>query len=445
MRIIQAFLSITIGLFLNQSAFSANNSTQRFQLSNGLTVVVREDFRAPVVVTQVWYRVGSSYEPMGKTGLSHALEHMMFRGTTKVPNDEFSRIVAKFGGEDNAFTTDDYTAYYQVYSADHLALALELEADRMSNIVIKPEDFAQELRVVMEERRWRTDDNPQALANERFQALAMLTSPSRQPTIGWMSDLENMTVEDLTQWYKTWYIPNNATLVVVGAVRAQEVKALAEQYFSSIPMRPLPKVAKPVELPEPGLRQMSLELSANVPVLYMGFNVPSLNTLDNGSDVEALRLLLGVLDEGASARLEARLVREKGVATSIRSGYDPFARGDTLWVINALPAPGRSLEELEKAILEEVEKLKTEIISADEVKRVLVATQADDVFAKDSIQAQANSLGILESVGLPLSLEKDWITRLAKITPEQLRDTAKKYLVPARRTVLKLQPTGIKP
>lgn len=414
-------------------------ATTEFSLANGLKVVVREDHRAPVLAVQVWYRVGSGYEPDGQTGVSHALEHMMFKGTSRVPAGEFSRLVSVFGGSDNAFTTDDYTAYYQVYTADKLPLALELEADRMQNLVLQPEAVAQEIRVVMEERRQRTDDNPNALAGERFMTLAFLTSPSRVPTIGWMRDLEGLTLENLKRWYETWYAPNNATLVVAGDVDPAQVKAQVERFFGALPARPLPVVRPPRELPEPGERFMSLTLPAKVPALYLGYNVPSLNTAPPG-EAEALRLLAGVLDEGISARLETRLVREQQVAAAIASGYDAFSRGDSLLSLRAVPAPGRTLQELQAAIDAEIEKLKTDPIAEDELKRVYAGLVSADVFRRDSVMEQATTIGALESVGQSWRLVDTWPDSLRQVTTAQLQAAAIKYLVPARRAVLHLLP-----
>ncbi len=433
---------VPVLLMLPCLAQAAAPVTTEFTLANGLKVVVREDHRSPVVVTQVWYRVGSSHEPQGLTGMSHALEHMMFKGTTRVPNGEFSRIVSLYGGEDNAFTTDDYTAYYQVYTADKLALALELEADRMQNVVFKPEEVAQEIRVVMEERRQRTDDNPQALALERFHALAWLTSPARQPTVGWMRDLETLTLEDLKRWYEAWYAPNNATLVVVGDVEPDSVRELAERYFGELPSRPLPAVRPPRELDEPGERQMTLRLPGKVPALYIGFNVPSRHTGRPG-EAEALRLLAGVMDEGFSARLETRLVREQRVAAAVSSGYDPFARGDTLFVVTAVPAPGLTLNELEAAVLAEVERLRSEPVTAQELNRVYAGLLADDVFSRDSVREQATSIGRLESVGSSWRALEEWPQTLRGITPEAVREAAVRWLTPSRRTVLRLEPTAL--
>lgn len=427
------------GLCLLPGLALAEAPTTEFTLANGLKVVVREDHRAPVLAVQVWYRVGSSYEPDGVTGLSHALEHMMFQGTTRVPQGEFSRVVALFGGEDNAFTTDDYTAYYQVYTADKLPLALELEADRMHDLVLKPDAFAQEIRVVMEERRLRTDDNPDAQAGERFMSLAFLTSPSRVPTIGWMRDLETLTLEDLKRWYETWYTPNNATLVVAGDVDPAVVKAQAERFFGALPARPLPPVKLPRELPEPGDRFMKLSLPAKVPALYMGFNVPSLNTAPEG-DALALRMLAGVLDEGFSARLETRLVRGQQVAAAVGSSYDAFARGDTLFSVRAVPAPGHTLDELQAALQAEIDKLKTEPIDPEEIRRVSAGLASGDVFERDSVMEQATRIGALESVGQSWRMIERWPLALQQVTPAQLQAAAVKYLVPARRAVLHLVP-----
>ncbi|RZU46934.1 zinc protease [Fluviicoccus keumensis] len=417
--------------------------TQEFTLANGLKVVVREDHRAPVAVTQVWYRIGSSYEPPGKTGMSHALEHMMFKGTEKVPSGEFSRLVAWFGGSDNAFTTDDYTAYYQVYSSNRVPLALELEADRMVNLKMNPDAFAQEIRVVMEERRQRTEDNPQSQALERFQAMALFTTPHRTPTIGWMQDLQSMKVEDLTAWYRLWYAPNNATLVVVGDVDPQQIKAQAEQYFGAIPAQNTPVIPAPREIPQPGQREMQLSLPAKVPALYMGFNVPSLTTAAAPKDAYALRMLLSILDGGLSARLESRLVRTQRSLTAISSSYNMMARGDTLFTLTAIPSEGVTLEQARQKILDELEALKTESISNEELERVYTGILAENVFRQDDIQEQANLIGMLESIGLGWKTMDNLADNLKAVTPDDIRDAAKRWLTSANMTSLLLKPADL--
>lgn len=409
-----------------------------FVLGNGLRVVVQEDHRAPVIVTQVWYQVGSVDEPPGLTGISHVLEHMMFKGTSKVPVGEFSRLVAHFGGDDNAFTSDNHTFYQQSHVADRLALALELEADRMANLRFDAAEFASELRVVMEERRLRTDDNPQALAFERFKAAAYPSSPARTPIIGWMRDLEALTLADVRDWYARWYAPNNAVLVVVGDVTLAQVRQQVEKYFAAIPARSLPRRAAIRELPEPGERSLTLRLAGQVPVLYLGFNLPSAGSLQGSEDAYALRLLAGVLDEGVSARLERRVVRS-GKAAGIRSSYDLLARGDTLLTLTAVPAEGQALSELRTAILDEVWRLRDELVTPEEIQRVLANVLAQEVFSRDEIEDQARQLGQLASSGMPLTLPAEAAARLRAVTPEQLRAVAQRYLKPERLTTLFLE------
>lgn len=410
-----------------------------FTLANGLRVIVLVDDRAPVLATQVWYGVGSSDEPVGKTGLSHVLEHLMFKGTARVPVGEFSRLVAHFGGDDNAFTSDDQTVYYQDHLADRLALALALEADRMQGLRFDERQFLSELQVVMEERRLRTDDNPQALAYERFKAMAYPSSPSRTPIIGWMRDLERLTLADARDWYQRWYAPNNAVLVVAGAVTVDAVRAEAEKAFGQLRARVLPSRVPVEELPEPGERQLRLSLPGKVPTLYLGFNWPSLSSRVGAADVPALRVLAGVLDEGLSSRLEQRVVRT-GKAAAIRSGYDVLARGDTLFTLTAVPGEGQALEAVRDALLGEISLLQNELVSPEEIRRVLANVMASDIFARDRVADQARLYGQLASHGLRLDTPVTYPARLREVTPEQVRDVARRYAVPARMTSVLLTP-----
>jgi zinc protease len=241
---------VVIAVVLGLLSAAAPARTEEHSLANGMRVIVKPDPRAPVAVVMVWYKVGSVDEVNGKTGVAHALEHMMFKGTRAVPAGEFSRIIAAAGGRDNAFTSQDYTGYFEVLQKSHLELAFRLEADRMVNLTLAPEEFAKEIKVVMEERRWRTDDRPRALVYEQLMATALTAHPYRHPVIGWMSDLENMRVEDLRDFYRSWYVPNNAILVVVGDVEPKEVFALAGKHFGTIPARALPE-RKPQDEPAP--------------------------------------------------------------------------------------------------------------------------------------------------------------------------------------------------
>lgn len=275
-----------------------------YQLENGLKVVIKEDHRAPVAMTQIWYRVGSADEPLDKGGISHLLEHMMFKGTTNVSSDDYERLIAKFGGVNNAFTSYDYTGYYELFPANRMPLALELEADRMKNLIFDDKEFAKEHQVVMEERRQRTDDNPLAKAYESFRLLALPDSPKGESVIGPMSELESIKLSDLKDWYKTWYAPNNATLVIVGDVQPQEVLTQVKRYFGDLEKSNLPKRTFVTQKGFRGYQKVDSEQAVQVPVLLMGYNVPSLATTDSNNEKQAYALSLAqdVLDGGLSAR-----------------------------------------------------------------------------------------------------------------------------------------------
>ncbi len=410
-------------------------------LPNGLRVLIRPDHRSPVVMTQVWYRVGSVNERMDQTGLSHALEHMMFKGTTKVSGDDFSRINARFGGSNNAFTTANTTAYYQLYPASRLNLALELEADRMRNLVLDEADFAQEIRVVMEERRQRTDDNPKALALERFRLMAYPTSPLRQPVIGHMDSLNAMRLDDLRAWYQRWYSPANAVVVIVGDVQPDLALAAVQQHFGAISGQAALPAVPTDEFLHVGERNMNLFLPVKVPLLYMGYNVPTLGSAGvNPQDVHALALLGAVLDGGLSARLEQKLVRQQRLLAAVGSSYEPLARGGGLWMLTAVPEDGKTLLQARRALLDEVERLKNEPVTAAEIQRALINLRAQWTFGQDDLAEQAQLLGQLAIAGLEVQLSADYVDRLAAITPAQLQDVARRYLTQDSLSTLYLAP-----
>ncbi|RJG14332.1 insulinase family protein [Pseudomonas cavernicola] len=416
--------------------------THEFSLENGLKVIVREDHRAPVVVSQIWYKVGSSYETPGQTGLSHALEHMMFKGSRKLGPGEASRILRELGAEENAFTSDDYTAYYQVLARDRLSVAFELEADRLASLRLPPEEFSREIEVIKEERRLRTDDKPSALAYERFQALAYPASGYHTPTIGWMADLKRMTVAELRHWYETWYAPNNATLVVVGDVSASEVKTLAERYFGAIPRRAVPSAKTPQELAEPGERRIRLHLKTQLPSLLMGFNVPSLATAKNARQVHALRLISALLDGGYSARLPARLERGEELVSGASAYYDAFTRGDSLFVLSATPngQTGKTLKQAEAGLWRQLDDLKKNPPSAEELQRVRAQVIAGLVFERDSITSQATTIGELETVGLSWKLMDEDLATLEAVTAADIQQAARTYFTRERLSVAEILP-----
>jgi zinc protease len=416
--------------------------THQFRLDNGLTVIVREDHRAPVVVSQLWYQVGSSYERPGFTGLSHALEHMMFKGSSKLGPGESSRILRELGAEENAFTSDDYTAYYQVLARDRLEVALEMEADRLAGLRLPADEFAREIEVIKEERRLRTEDNPASLAFERFKTAAYPATGYRNPTIGWMSDLERMSVDDLRAWHNDWYSPNNATLVVVGDVTADEVKTLAQRHFAAIPARPLPAAKAPLELPALGERRLTLRVKTQLPSLLMGFNVPGLASSDNPREVHALRLIAALLDGGYSARLSSRLEREQELVTGASAWYNPFTRGDSLFVLSARPnvQQGKTLEQVEAGLWQELETLKTQAPSAEELARVQAQVIAGLVYERDSIASQATSIGQLQTVGLSWQLLDQDLEALRAVTPADIQAAARRLFQRERLTLAQVLP-----
>ncbi len=421
---------------------SSAPATHEFRLDNGLKLIVREDHRAPVVVSQLWYKVGSSYETPGKTGLSHALEHMMFKGSAKLGPGESSRVLRELGAEENAFTSDDYTAYYQVLASDRLSVAFELEADRLASLRLPPEEFKREIEVIKEERRLRTEDNPSAKAYERFQALAFPASGYHTPTIGWMADLERMTVEELRAWYETWYVPNNATLVVVGDVVPSEVHALAQRYFGSIAQRPVPQAQIPLELSTPGQRLLTLHLPTQLPSLMMGFNVPGLATSKTPREVHALRLIGALLDGGYSARLPSRLERGEELVSGAGSSYDAYTRGDSLFVLSATPnvQKGKTLTEVEAGLWRQLEDLKTPPPSAEELARVRAQVIAGLVYERDSITSQATTIGQLETVGLSWQLMDGELAELSAVTPSDIQQAAQTYFTRDRLSVAHILP-----
>lgn len=421
-------------------------NTQEFKLENGLKIIVQEDHRSPVVVSQVWYKAGALDEVNGKTGVAHVLEHMMFKGTKKVPAGQFSRKIAAAGGRENAFTSQDYTAYFQQLEKSQLPLAFELEADRMANLNLTKEEFEKEIKVVMEERRWRTDDKPQAQVNEHFNSAAYRTHPYGRPVVGWMSDLENMRVEDTREWYNHWYAPNNAVLVVVGDVKAAEVYKLAKQHFGKLKPKAVPERKPQQEPPQIGERRVVVKAPAKLPSLQIGFHTPVLNDPDQDWEPYALEILASVLSGNDSARLNQKLVRESQIAVDVGAGYDMIARGrQGLFELAGSPSEGKTVAELETAILQQIEKIKESGVTDEELKRVKAQVIAADVYQRDSVFYQAMQIGQLELTGFSWKTLKDYPAKLSAVTSAQVQEVAKKYLVKDNMTVATLDPQPIDP
>lgn len=422
-------------------------AVQSYTLSNGMKILVIENHRAPIVVSQVWYKVGSSYEHDGITGVSHVLEHMMFKGTEKHPAGEFSDIVAANGGEENAFTGRDYTAYFQKITNDKLELCLEMEADRMRNTIFEEKEFLKEIEVVKEERRLRTDDKPMALTYERFNAVAYTNSPYRRPIVGWMEDLDTLTVDDARKWYETWYAPNNATLVVAGDVVADDVYRLAKEHFGQLNASAIPKLKPRHEAQQYGTQRLTVELPAKLPYLIMGYKVPVLTPAIVNGDTEwemyALEVLAGVLDGGQSARFSKNLVRGQEIASSAGASYGMTSRHETLFTMSAVPNEGVEVDVLEFALREEVSTIKSQLPDEGELDRVKAQVVASQVYQQDSMFYQAMEVGMLDTIGLPWQIKDDYVEKILAVTALQVQQVANKYLTDERLTVAILNPLPI--
>ena len=431
-------LTLCMGL-CTQSGL-ANTAPQAYQLDNGLHIIVKSDYRAPLVVTQLWYKVGSSYEETGSTGLSHVLEHMMFKGTQQHGPGEYSRQIAALGGTENAFTGRDYTAYFSTLSAEHLEKMLALEADRMQHLVLQQAEFAKEIAVVKEERRLRTDDSPTGLTYEQLQAVAWRASPYRNPVIGWMEDLNNMTLADLQGWYERWYSPNNAILVVVGAVEPTTVLALAKRYFGPIPKRPLTPLKPQQEPPQQGITQVTVQAPAQQPYLMLGYKVPVVGKTTLDWEPYALAVLAAMLDGGASAQLPRELVRKQQIAASIAANYNPYSRLSNLFLFSGTPTDGHTTADLQQALFEQIAHVQQQVLAPQELQRIINQAIASKVYEQDSLFYQAMQIGMLATIGLDWRLTTQEIQRLQAVTPAQVRTVAQRYLIPKNLTVATLVP-----
>jgi len=407
-------------------------------LDNGMKIIVKEDHRSPVMVSQVWYKVGSSYEYGGITGVSHILEHMMFKGTKNLKPNEFSEIISYNGGRENAFTGRDYTAYFQRMEKSLYPLSFELEAERMRNLKLDAAEFAKEREVVAEERRLRTDNDPESLAFEQFVATAYVNSPYHHPIIGWMTDIKNMQLDDLQTWYQKWYAPNNAVLVVAGDVEPEKVIAEARKHFG--PLKPSEvKPPKPQqEIPSLGPKEIKIKLPAKVPYLLMGYPVPSISSARQVWEPYALEILAYVLDGGRSSRIAKNVIRGSKVGSYAGVGYDATNRLQTLFMLSGSPSGTKTLEDLRRSLLQEIEKLKTELVDPVELDRIKTQLLASKVYQRDSVFYQAMQIGKMEAIGLSWKVAEEFVDKLSKVTAAQLQQVAQKYLVADKLIVASL-------
>jgi zinc protease len=431
-------LLFSFGATAAQGARTYADQVVERTLDNGFQMILLEDHKAPVAVVQVWYRVGSRNEQPGLTGLSHMLEHMMFKGTEKHGPEEYSRIIARNGGNENAFTSDDATTYFATLAADRIAVEVELESDRMRNLVLTDESFEPERRVVMEERRMRVDDNPIAFLLESLGAATFLEHPYRQPVIGWAKDIEGWRLEDLRRQYDTYYQPNNAFLVAVGDFEASALEKLVAERFGAHPRAEAPPPVRATEPRPRGAKRIWVEKPAKLPYVALVFHAPNLHHADSA----ALEMLEGVLSSGKSSRLYQRLVHDQQLALDVDASYDRTSIDDKTFTISGQPRPGVSIEKLEQAILKEIEDVQATPPSADELARARAQVESSFVFAQDSMFYRALVLGTYEVAGGWRQID-DFLPAISRVTPEDVQRVARDHLTESNRTTGTLIPLPI--
>ena len=410
------------------------------RLANGLRVIVKEDPRAPTAVHMVWYRAGSMDEKDGTSGVAHALEHLMFKGTRNLKSGEFNKRVAEAGGRDNAFTSRDYTAYFQIVPKGALPEMMKLEADRMANLTLDAKEFAAEIKVVMEERRLRTDDNPQALVYETLNSTMFQAHPYRRPIIGWMDDLEHMTWQDARDWYRAWYAPNNAYVVVAGDVDHREVFRLAQKYYGPHKAKSLPERKPQNEPQQAGIRRVSVKAPAKLPYIAMSWKTPRLRDVQKDRDPYALEVLAAVLDGHDASRFAKNLVRGSKVAQSAGAGYDGTLRGEASFTLDGQPAEGKTVAELEAALRAEIKRIQDEGVSAEELARVKTQSIAAQIYKRDSLMAQAMEIGSLEAAGVSWRDIDVLLEKLKSVSSDEVQAVAKKYFSDDTLSIAVLDP-----
>ena len=416
----------------------------QYTLSNGMTLIVKPDRRAPTAVHMLWVRVGAMDEVDGTSGVAHALEHMMFKGTPSLPPGEFSRRVAAVGGRENAFTTRDYTGYYQQIPSSRLEDVMRLEADRFAHNQWADEEFRKEIEVVKEERRMRTEDAPRSLLHENLNAVAFVASPYRRPVVGWMNDLDAMTPDDAREFYRRWYVPGNAAVVVAGDVDPAQVRELAEKYYGSIAARPVPARKPRVEPQQAGVRRIEFKAPAEQAYVALSFKVPQVDSLDASDDAFALTVLAAVLDGYSGARLDRALTQgDDRVADSAGADNGFSGRGPQVFTLDGVPAPGKTAEQVAAALREQVARVAREGVSEAELNRVKTQWVAGEVYKLDSVFNQARSLGSQWIQGMPLDASERVIRRLRAVTASQVQSVAAKYFGDDQLTVGILRPQPV--
>ncbi|WP_020590979.1 M16 family metallopeptidase [Kiloniella laminariae] len=416
---------------------------ETFTLDNGLQVVVISNHRAPIVTQMLWYKVGAADEVAGESGNAHFLEHLMFKGTERFKNGDFSSLVAKNGGEENAFTSWDYTAYHQTVAKDRLALVMELEADRMTGLVLTDDIVLPEREVVREERRSRVDNNPSAQLGEVMQASQYLNHPYRIPIIGWDHEIEELNTETALRFYHKWYAPNNAVLVVAGDTTAEEVRPLAEKFYGVIPARDVPERNRISEPPQNAARRVELESKlVSSPTLSIRYLAPSYRTAE-GNVPYALQILDEIIGSGATSKLYKTLAVEEGTAASVGTSYNPGAYDLGSFIFYISPRPDIPLEQAEERLHEEIQKIMETGVTEEEVRKAQSRMADAAVFARDPLSAAPNIFGRALTTGRTVADVENWPARIAEVTAEDVNRAMKQIVITNQSVTGVLLPEGL--
>jgi zinc protease len=432
---IGAVLGVLSLVLLLPTAAGAADTVRAATLPNGLRVLLLEDHRSPIVSFQVWYRVGSRNEQRGATGIAHFLEHMMFKGTPTHGARQFARLIEENGGRDNAFTSHDITSYFVDIAADKLDLVIELEADRMHNLLLDPKEINSEREVIIEERRTRTEDDPGGFLGEEVSSIAFKAHPYGVPIIGWVEDIKRITPEEIRAFYRTYYTPNNAIVVAVGDFKAADALEKIRRRFGPIPRAADPPKMLAVEPPQNGERRVNVTKEAQLPIVYVGFHVPN----QQSSDAPALELLSVVLSGGRASRLYKNLVYQRQIALEAGGDYPYFSLDPNLFWFWGTPMPGQSPQTMEKALLDEMDRLKKEPVSDEELTRAKNQTEAAFVFQDDSIYRRASLLARFELLG-GFAKKDEYLAQIRAVTAADLQRVAKSWFPPDLKNVGTLLP-----
>jgi len=422
------------GLLLLSAAVASPALAQRFgadsfTLANGLQVVVVPNHRAPAVTQMVWYKTGAADDPRGKSGIAHFLEHLMFKGTRANPGSALSTLIAQNGGRDNAFTTEDYTVFHETVAKDRLDLVMRLEADRMTGLVLDDAAVLPERDVILEERRMRIDNEPSALLREQLTAGLFLNASYHNPTIGWEHEMRGLGTADALAFYRDWYTPNNAALIVAGDVETPEVRALAERHFGPLAARPVPPRQRLDEPPHHASIRLEMK-SARVaqPSWRRLYLAPSYHT-GATQHAYALQVLAEILSGSAGSRLNQALVLDKGLALTVGAGYAPSAIGLADFGVYATPKPGVAVADLEAAVDAELHRVLEHGVEPDEVARAVKRMQAAAVYSQDSLSGPANIIGTALAIGRSLDDVAAWPDKIGAVTAAEVQAAARAVLV----------------